>query len=442
MRGHVLLTLAAALIVLTPAAAAGDCISDAVLTFGVGTTRFDVEQVFDGNDAQDLREAVDTGAGNDDGRLTSMEIARWEAAMSQSARISIRHCLPVGFFGPEDGGVGAGQDGTLPSEREDFVATFHEHDESGLTGPVTLRFSGLLRSPVEGDAVEVVVVPEALEGLSELIECLAPDAVETNYAQNPCGDQSRDPLDRMDRLVLRPQEGHRLVPESIQPTPARDAFDGTAIVLTGLVVEDSPFTLIRFDVQHDVRDEAEPGAWTLVAGGAAAVGLVAVWRVERLQYRAWWLAAVAGFTRIRRERVLDHERRRLILEAITTEPGIHLGALRRELELGTGALVHHLRILQREGVVEARRRGNRVQFVPVGHRGPVLRIPGPLQQRLLDIVQETPGLSQTELAQRLEQPRNTVAYHINQLVGEGRLQRRREGRVVRHYPAPGVGPRS
>ena len=436
MRRPVLPTLAAVFVALTPGAAAGGCISDAVLTFGVGTTRFDVEQIFNGGEAEDLREAVDTGAGNGDGRVTAAEVARWEDAMSERARVSIRHCLSTGFFGPEDGGVGAGQSGTLPGEREDFVATFDARGDSSLTGPVTLRFTGVLHTPVEGDRVAVVVVPEALEGLSELIECLAPDAVETNYAQNPCGDQSSDPVDRMLRLVIRPDADHAIDPASILPQEARAAFDGTDIVLANVVIEDSPLAEIRFVLQR--APDPGGGAWltaALVVGGVGAASAVAIGRIERVRYRFWSALAAAGFTRIRRDRVLEHERRELILGAITAEPGVHLGALARDLDLATGTLVHHLRILQQAGLVQVRRQGNRVHFVPAGHRGPLPAVRSDLQKRILAMLGANPGLSQSDLALKLEEPRNTVAYHVRRLAEDGQVHVRRDGRTARHYLA-------
>lgn len=429
-RGFPLAMWSTLAMLLLPVASAGGCVSEMELVVGVGTTRFDMEQVFDGEDAADLRSLVDTGAGDDDGDVDPTEVAAWESAMSRPGDAPLTPCLGL-LFGL---GVGVTQGGSPPHTIQGLAAAMDLGGATRITEeePVVLRFAATMHHDTTGDEPEVVVTPEGFEGLSELLECMAPDRIEMNFAQNPCGDAGDDPLDSMRRLEIRPADDARIVGDSVRPAVARSAFDGTAIVMTDLVADDT-LTDIRLQVVEVETDET-PVPWIAgVALGLGGLGALLVSRLERARFRFWWFLSFVGFTRIRREKVLEHRRRELILAAIESEPGVHLGALQRGLDIATGSLVHHLRVLEDAGLVASRRRSNRVHFVPAAYRGPVEPARSELQERLLSVVRTHPGLSQSELAERLGAPRNTIAYNVRRLMEDGRLKVQREGRVARHF---------
>lgn len=425
---------AVALISLLPLASAGACISEMTLVVGVGTANFDMQQVFDGQDAAELRGFVDQGAGNGDGQLTNQEVAAWEEAMSSLNEASVSACLAgwSNFIF----GLGVWQAGEAPQELESLRATMDIRGQRSATSTdlLALRFSGALRYDLDDQNATVVVVPEGFEALSEIIECASPERIETNYAQSPCNGGS-EPLPSMRVFEMRPAGDARIEQDTIQPALARNAFDGTAIVMADFL--EDPESEIRFRVVQ--QDSAFSSAWiAAVAGAVAIVGALIKVGGQRVLFRLWWLASVFGFTRIRRDEALDHERREAIMAAIESEPGVHLGALQRGLGIATGTLVHHLRVLERARLVETRRRSNRVHFVPAGYRGPVETTRSPLQVRVLEAVRSVPGLSQSELAERLGEPRNTVAYNVRRLIEDGQIEARREGRVLRHF-VPGDG---
>lgn len=99
--------------------------------------------------------------------------------------------------------------------------------------------------------------------------------------------------------------------------------------------------------------------------GAAvvAVGLVASSPAARGALAA---PIVALYTRIRRSETLEQETRRRIHAAIEEEPGIGYAALLARTGRGAGVVAHHLRVLEREGLVVSRRVGRSRRLFPAG----------------------------------------------------------------------------
>lgn len=147
------------------------------------------------------------------------------------------------------------------------------------------------------------------------------------------------------------------------------------------------------------------------------------------------LLLVALFSRLDQSRVLDHERRNRILQAINANPGIHFGELRRLFELGNGTLAHHLRMLRNHRLIRARHDGFRLRHYPAG--GPI--DPGAwlseAQRRIAVAVQARPGLRMRDLSQSLSLSRQVVNYHVQRLVRLGHLRAERDGLRPRYFPS-------
>ena len=63
------------------------------------------------------------------------------------------------------------------------------------------------------------------------------------------------------------------------------------------------------------------------------------------------------YSRLRVRRILDLQSRRQVLDYLATHPGVHFRELLRSLPLGSGNLYYHLQVLEREGLIVARRDG-------------------------------------------------------------------------------------
>lgn len=109
-------------------------------------------------------------------------------------------------------------------------------------------------------------------------------------------------------------------------------------------------------------------AGTFAASTAAAVAvLLAAW--SRPQRLLLLLPLLPLFSRIARERVLEHAARRHLLDLVEASPGIHYRELVRRAGRGHGAVEHHLRSLVRAGLLRVHVEGGRTRYFPPPARG-------------------------------------------------------------------------
>lgn len=195
---------------------------------------------------------------------------------------------------------------------------------------------------------------------------------------------------------------------------------------------------------------------SLVALGVAAAGTAAapvafsLWdRVRRFG----WLAIL--YTRIAKERLLDHGSRERLLVAIRARPGIAVADLAEASASPRNTITYHLRVLEREGLVSSTKNGrNRLFFAPgslppraaVDVNGPAT---SPSRQQVVAAIatlrHETtfavakavganPGVDQKSLCTALGLSPSLAHWHADRLVASGLVDKRREGRSVRYYP--------
>ncbi len=91
--------------------------------------------------------------------------------------------------------------------------------------------------------------------------------------------------------------------------------------------------------------------WIASVLGLAVIGVGAV----LTQSAPAFLAPL--YSRLRVKSILDLQSRRQVLDYLGTHPGVHFRELLRSLPLGSGNLYYHLQVLEREGLIVARRDG-------------------------------------------------------------------------------------
>ena len=143
----------------------------------------------------------------------------------------------------------------------------------------------------------------------------------------------------------------------------------------------------------------------------------------------------------REDAVLDLGSRRRIFGFIEKNPGLHLRALQRALEIPLGTLEYHLYQLERSGLVVVRDDGRYKAFFPKG---------GDLDRRDKDVLyyirQEVPrkicmellmapGMGHGELTSKLPVSASTCSFHLKKLVGAGLVHEERVGRGKRFHVA-------
>jgi predicted transcriptional regulator len=144
------------------------------------------------------------------------------------------------------------------------------------------------------------------------------------------------------------------------------------------------------------------------------------------------LALGSLFTRLRASRLLQHELRARVHEAVAAEPGIHYSGLVRRTSLAKGTLDHHLRKLVDAGLVHRREAKGIVCFFTnppdAGAAETASATRSALARSLLNAIALHPDMTAKELAQRFGIHASSVCHHVHRLGEAGLLQRQRQGK--------------
>lgn len=138
-----------------------------------------------------------------------------------------------------------------------------------------------------------------------------------------------------------------------------------------------------------------------------------------------------------RHRVLELQTRRSIYDAVTRVPGVHLLRLQQELPLARGTIAHHLRQLERFGLLGSRQEGRKKVYFVQGTIDPedeyVLCF---LRRRtsrwILIRLSENPRLTASDLSRLLHRRLPTISYHLRNLTNAGIIEPVWGGRVRYH----------
>ena len=151
------------------------------------------------------------------------------------------------------------------------------------------------------------------------------------------------------------------------------------------------------------------------------------------------LVAVPLFTRLGKGDVLANPTRAALLAAIRDAPGVHGAELMRRVGCGNGALLYHLEVLRREGLVSRVPEGQAHRYYVAGTlpRAEMARhafLLSGSHGHVFRLIQERPGLSQRELAARAGLSAPAVHYVVKRLEAENLVRRERQGRTTTVHP--------
>ncbi len=124
----------------------------------------------------------------------------------------------------------------------------------------------------------------------------------------------------------------------------------------------------------------------------------------------------------------DTDVREAILGYLVATPGAHFSKVRDDLKLGTGEAQYHLRRLVDGAVLESRRDGDYRRFYPANRFETFEQVAlGYLRRStprgmIVELLRE-PGLSGSELANRLDVSPPTISKYANELAAAGLLVR-------------------
>ena len=170
---------------------------------------------------------------------------------------------------------------------------------------------------------------------------------------------------------------------------------------------------------------------TLIAT-CSIIGLLGGTEVGRYALLAGLLIPL--YTKLMKDRVLDHYLRGKIHGYIIANPGEHYNAIKEQLDVTNGALSYHLRVLEREGYIRSRMDGMYKRFYPSEMKLPrsTHRISS-FQEVILTIVKNNHGVSQKDIARRIGVSSQVINYHIKLLEDAGLIQVDRTRRKSRVY---------
>ncbi len=102
-----------------------------------------------------------------------------------------------------------------------------------------------------------------------------------------------------------------------------------------------------------------------------------------------------------------------------------------------GTLAHHINILENHDIITSHRSGRQRLFFPMGINQEISRVSlvtNETQRNIMDIVKNTPGITQAMISKQLDMSRQKINYHVNSLVDKAFLKIEKQGRITRLYP--------
>lgn len=413
-----------------------------------------------GQDAEEVREEIDEEYGNEDGVVTSDEIARY-----RNDRVTFSEDQPECF----DEFDLLRLDGDTPV-RLDRIEQDVRNAVGGISEDLLYEIVRIgFAYPDHGGGAEAAINLQGFGDFGAAIGCALSGGTYTHtdwsqydggyyasdHGSDPVGlptlyagdeDQSTDPSgsDPEFLFAVRAAPGHSLDRGSLRPSSLETYWEDRALVAhsddeMGRIAAAGTF---RVDVTDGTvfSGTAETLAWgglTLLTSGLLVAGVT--WTTE---YGRWmllrWLFWIPGFTRLEKDDVLEHDRRSEIYSFIQQNPGVCFTDVKDRTELANGVLRHHLRVLETQEFIKTVRDGFRVRFYMRGPRVDPEPYLSRTQEQILETIAANPGLTQKELAQLCGMPRHSVSYHTTKLADQGQLNVEPDGKWRRYFVNPTV----
>lgn len=174
------------------------------------------------------------------------------------------------------------------------------------------------------------------------------------------------------------------------------------------------------------------GRSALVGGMAIAAPLTTMPTRQGLLERIGLLFYPLRYSRYDDSDPLEHDTRQRVHEIVESTPGTYLSAISEETDVPLSTARHHVRVLEREGLVaSAKVRGKR-RFYPVGLEevARAAAIDDGAASVVLQALARLGPCSVADLADELDRDSSTITYHLQRLEEDDLVERERNGRAV------------
>ena len=117
----------------------------------------------------------------------------------------------------------------------------------------------------------------------------------------------------------------------------------------------------------------------------------------------------------KKERLLDHYIRGQIYGYIVAQKIPHYNQIKRGLGLTNGTVAHHLRVLERNGIIKSIENGRKKHFYVGDLPEDFSDEPSEIEGVILTEIADHPGISYGALAKKLGFSPSTISYYVKRL---------------------------
>jgi DNA-binding MarR family transcriptional regulator len=144
------------------------------------------------------------------------------------------------------------------------------------------------------------------------------------------------------------------------------------------------------------------------------------------------LLSLGSYSRLKRRSLLQNVIRKRIYDHIKANPGNHFRAILNDLNLKMGTLTHHINVLEDNEYIKSKQDDMYRRFYVLEASTSRAILPK-VQEKLLAMIKENPGINQSKLSKLVGTSRVAVNYHIKILKNGGMITIEKEGRDSHCY---------
>jgi len=161
------------------------------------------------------------------------------------------------------------------------------------------------------------------------------------------------------------------------------------------------------------------------------------------EYKAYFVHKsfnYSGRSRLTIQEIFDNENRRDIINAILEDPGIHNNELLRKCNIQKGQLQWHLDVLLKYNIIRKKKFGQYTIYFPVMNTIEAIDtfsnglMKSETTAKIFELIQKNPGISSSEISNKIDLARNTVKYHVDKLSESNLILLKKKNRKIELYP--------
>lgn len=130
----------------------------------------------------------------------------------------------------------------------------------------------------------------------------------------------------------------------------------------------------------------------------------------------------------------ESDARAALYAVVEAAPGIHFARAAARADVETSTARYHVRVLERDGLVESEHRLGKKRLYPVStsedDRAVHAAVADPTTGDVLQAVEQTEPATVNAVAEALDRSESTVSEHLSRLADAGVLDRERDGNAV------------